>query len=265
MSKYLEELAKNPIYVALISLVVGAILNSLIFRLHKKTKVLGYISFSNRVGLSVNDAIFGEVRVNWQGHEVRNLHSSTIEVENETNTDLENVELKVYVEHGSIMLNQKTEVVGTPYIVELSPQYEERLKVPEGEQPSQQQLDEYNHSREYQLPVLNRGQKLRFTYLVTRPNDDEEPHLFIGTPSMGIKLKRRKNPYVLLKPIFGVPVPTALYRGLIASVICVILFGLYAPNIWFASIGCMLFGLFAQPIGAVINRIERFVKNTIGG
>lgn len=265
MDKSLEELAQNPIYVALISLAAGVILNSLISGLRKKTKALGYISFSNRIGVSASDAIFGVVRVTWQGHDVRNLHSSTIEVENETSSDLENVELKIYPGQGTVMLNEKTEIVDTPYIVEWAPNYAARLKVPEGEQASQQQLDEYNRSREYAVPVLNRGQKLRFTYLCTRPSDDEEPGIFISTPSKGIKLKRRKNPYVLLRPIFGVPVPSALYRGLGASLIFVILFGLYAPNVWAASIGSMAFGLFAQPIGAVIYRLEKFVKSAVAG
>ncbi len=46
MDKSLEELAQNPIYVALISLAAGVILNSLISGLRKKNESLGlYIVF----------------------------------------------------------------------------------------------------------------------------------------------------------------------------------------------------------------------------
>lgn len=265
METEFQQLAKDPLVVSIISLVCGAIITIIITNVRNKSGVFGYTTFFNRIGLSADDIIFGSVRVNWQGHEVRNLYSYTIEVENATLRDYENIVFKLFSDPGTTMLNEKTEILNSPYIVVWSNSYQQRTRVAEGQAPSEQQINEYHHNREYEVPVFNRGQKIRFTYLCTRPNDDLEPNILLSTLTRGVRLKRQRDPFVIIRPIFGVPVPVTIVRAFIISVLVVILCGLFAKNVWIASVVSMFFGLTGQIFGAMVYRVEKFIRHTISG
>lgn len=261
----IEKILENQLLVSILLLVIGAIVTLIFTRFSAKTGTLRYFVTSNKVGISADDEIFGSVRLTWQGHQVRNLHLCTIQVENTTTHDYENIEFKVYSGQDTVLLNQRTEVAGSPYIIPWEKKYQERIHVPDGQQASEEQVNEYNHNREYCLPVLNRGQILRFSYLCSNPNDDNEPGVYISTPSKGVKLKRQKLPYLVLNPIFGVPIPAAIVRALVLSVLVVIGTGLWVENIWVAASICMFIGLTGQIFGAIVYKVERFIKNTVSG
>lgn len=247
--------------IALVSLIAGV----LIAKINNKTGIFSYHWSSNRIALSANDSIFGDVRATWQGVPVRNLHMFTFEVENSSTRDYENVELRVYSGVGTQILNEKTEIVDTPYIVPLSEQYLARQRVPADCEPTQQQLDAHHSNREYKLRAFNRGQKLRFSYICTRPDDDELPMLFIATPSRGVRMKLVHSPAVVLKPMWGVPVPVALVRAFIVSTLVVVASSLYFKNVVAASVVCMVVGLTAQIFGAALYKAERYFRNFVSG
>jgi len=261
----MPELTNNPVALAIFSAIIGGIVTATISKLNNKTAVFQYITFFNRIGLSADDNIFGSIRMSWQGHHVRNLYSYTIEIENSTTQDFESVYIKIYTANETWLLNEKTEIVESPYIVEWSQNYKNKMRVPDGQTPTQQQDYEYNHNREYQVDVFNRGQRLKFTYLCTRPNDDLEPFIAICTNTKGITLARKPNPSVMLNPIFGTPIPVAIVRGLIISMLVVLVSGLYFSNIWIASAICMAVGATAQILGAIEYKIEQYAKKIISG
>ena len=261
----LKELFTNQYIVSALWLVVGAVVTLIFYKIRHKTGIFGYISNFNRVALSADDSVFGSVRAIWQGHEVRNLHIFTIELENMTLKDYANVEFKVYSGNDTLILNERTEVIDSPYIVPWSDTYRDRLAATSGQQVTAQQINEHYHNREYSLPVFNRGQKIRFSYLCTKPNDDDEPFVFISTPAMGARLKRLKNPYVIINPIWGVPIPATLIPALLVSVFVVIICGLFVENVWIASVLSMFVGLTAQIFGAAVYKIEKFFRKLIAG
>lgn len=263
MDSTIAELAKNPLAVSLISLVAGSALTLLLTSLRNKSGVLGYTIVWNRIGISADDLIHGEVRVQWQNHQVRNLFVYTIDVENLSSVDYDNIELRFYSGADTIILTEQSSVVDQPSIVPWSPDFRTRLAIPDGQTASQQQVDEYNHNRVYLIPVLNRRQKLSFTFLCTKPNDDNEPGIFVSTPSKGVRLKQLKLPFVILNPIFGVPIPVALMRAIGLAVVVVILCGLFVKSIWVASLASMIFGLTGQVFGAILYRSERFVRDLL--
>lgn len=263
MDSAIAELAKNPLSVSLISLVAGSLLTLLLTKLHNKSGVLGYTVIWNRIGISANDQIHGEVRVHWQNQQVRNLFAYTIDVENLSSADYDNIELRFYSGGDTIILTEQSRIVDLPNIVSWSPDFQTRMAIPDGQTASQRQIDEYNHNREYCVPVLNRRQKLSFTFLCTKPNDDNEPGIFVSMPSKGVRLKRLKPPFVTLNPIFGVPIPVALVRAIGLAIVVVILCGLFVENIWIASLASMIFGLTGQIFGAILYRVERFARDLL--
>lgn len=250
---------------AIALLVLGALITLFFNKLSSKTGVLQYFVFHNKVGMSADDDTFGSVRLTWQGHDVRNLYLSTIEIENNTTSDFENIHLKVFTGKDTVLLNQRSEIVDTPFIAPWDAEYENRIHVPDGENATPSQVEEYNHNREYRLPVLNRGQRVRLSYLSSNPNDDNFPVVCVSTLSRGIKLRERMQPNLVLSPIFGVPIPVALTRALILSVIVVLVSGLWLENVWVASSICMIFGLTGQFFGAVAFRVERFLIELVTG
>lgn len=192
---------------------------------------------------------------------MRNLHIVFVEVENTSSRDFENVDLKVYTGSETVLLNERSSVVGTPYIVDWSQHFKASLVVAPGAMPTANQWDIYNHSREYRLPVLNRGQLLQFSYLCTRPLDDAPPAVFVATQLKGAKLKYQVRSNLVL----SVPVQVALSRGLVIAAAVVVASGLSLRNVWAASGISMAVGLFAQLVGALEYKAERWLRNLITG
>lgn len=263
MGTAFQELSQNPLIVSVISLIVGSLLTILVSNLRNKLGVLAYTAVWNRIGISADDDVFGPVRVHWQGHQVRNLFVYTIEIENFSTLDYENIAIHCYSGADTIILSERTQVIGEPRIVNWSPEFQQRLHVPAGESASKAQIDEYNHNRKYLLPVFNRGQKLNFTFLCTKPSDDKDPGIFLSTSSKGVRLKRLRAPFVILNPIFGVPIPVALVRGIVIALIVVVLCGLFLDSVWIAAVLSMAIGLTGQVFGAVLYRIEKFLRDTL--
>ncbi|MGE0484930.1 MAG: hypothetical protein AB7Q81_12385 [Gammaproteobacteria bacterium] len=261
----MNELTANPLVVSLLSLVAGACLTMLATAIRNKTSTFGYVSFCNRIGVSTDDEIYGAVRVSWEGHELRNLYSYTIEIENPTLRDYEGIEIDIYSSVGTILLNEKTEILDTPYIVLWKPAFRDQMTVPEGQEPTEQQFDIHRRRREYLLPVFNRWQKLRFTFLCTRPDNDDDPTLFVSSPGKSIRFSRRRSPFVVVRPIFGVPVPVAIVRALFIAIATIALCGSLLESAWLASIISMLVGLTGQVLGAMLFVAERTVKRVLAG
>lgn len=245
--------------------VIGGVVTLIFTKLRNKTACFSFHWVSNRIALSANDSAFGDVRATWQNVQVRNLHLFTFEIENTTTTDFENVDFRVYSAEETRILNEKTELVDTPYIIEWANNYRSRQAVGPGQQPTQQQLDEHHHNREYTVTVFNRGQKVRLSYLCTRPNDDEPPMLFLATPSKGVRLKQVAAPTITLNPILGVPIPAALTRGLIVCLVVVLASSYFIPSVPLAASICMIVGLVGQVFGALVYRAETLIRKLVAG
>ena len=251
----------RDIVISLLSAAGGALITAVATKLQNRTAKLTYSTRVQRVALAADDPVFGAVRVTWRDTNVRNLHMAIIEIENSSGRDFENVDLKAYTTHDTVLLNEFTSVVGTPYIVEWSPEFRAGLAVAPGAEATQEQLNTYNHSREYRVPVINRGQVLRLNYLCTRPADDTTPFVFVSTALKGARLVQQFP----TNRVFGVPVPLAAIRGSVISVLIVIGCGLFVRNVWIASAISMSVGLWAQMIGAFQYRSERWLRHLLFG
>ena len=259
----LIKMSENQYMISLFSLIIGALLANTISSIRNKTGKFGYTIETNRIGLAADDAVFGTVRITWQDRDVRNLYLCTIELENLSSRDYEDIQFRVYSANDTLLLNERTEVVGSPYIVSWEDSFKERMRTEEGEKATKSQSEEYTHNRYYTLPVLNRGQRVIFSFLCTKPGDDIEPNVSISTPSKGVKLKRLPAPHITIRPIWGVPIFRAIIRALILAVFVVFLCGIFIDNIWAASILSMAFGLTGQIFGAALYRLEKLFRNMV--
>lgn len=257
----LSELLKDNLVIALISLVAGSLLTVFIGKLQGKTSILRYSCRIDRVAVSATDQVFGAVSVTWQGTAIRNLYTAIVEIENTTSTDFENIPLKVYTGDSTILLGERTAVLDSPYIVNWSDTFRSQLAVTTGATPTQEQWNVFNHSREYTIPVFNRGQKLQFTYLCTCPNTDDAPGVFVNTLYPAVKLKYQHFASFVL----GVPVHIAAPRGLIVTLLVVGGCGALLSNSLVAASIAAGVGLSAQILGALLYKAERRLVRAVSG
>jgi hypothetical protein len=106
---------------------------------------------------------------------------------------------------------------------------------------------------------LNRGQILQLSYLCTRPGDDAQPAIFVSTQLKGAKLKHQFRSNVII----GVPIQVRLARGLVVAGLVFVVCALFLRSVWAASGISMLVGLFAQFLGALEYKAERWLRNLI--
>lgn len=77
----------NGLLLSVATFVGGGLVGGLLQYLRGRIKVIEYTVAHDRIGVTANDQIMGEVQVTWQGHPVTNLFSSTVTVENRTPID----------------------------------------------------------------------------------------------------------------------------------------------------------------------------------
>lgn len=254
----LEALLNNRLVAGLIGVVVGALVASILAVYRNRIQVLEYWVHHERVAFAAEDAIFGSVRVTWQGGEVRNLFVTTMTVANNSPADFADLELKVYTGK-TLLLTERGEIAGTTFVPRWTDAFQERLRVPEGETPTDQQRDVYWHSREYIVPVLNRGQRAVFSYLTSIPQGDEPPLAWVDLLHKGTQLIFREP----AQEIHGVPVRLALPIGLLVCIGILLLVATFVQAPWAAGLACLLAGLFAQSLGAGLYRAARFLRRKI--
>jgi len=257
----MSDTLRSQLAVSLISLAIGALITMVMTRLLGKTARLRYSTRTDRLAIAADDPIFGSLRVSWQNQAMRNLHMASVEIENTSTRDFENVEFKVYTANETFLLNERTSVVGTPYIVNWSDAFRTSLAVAPGASLSDAQWNIYYHSREYRVPVLNRGQVLQLSYLCTRPNDDAIPAVFVSTQLKGATLKYQFRSNLVL----GVPVQLAIGRGLVVASLVVVACALSLRSVWVASGISLVAGLCALLLGAVEYKAERWLRRLLAG
>lgn len=256
-----QSIFENRIVIGLISLLGGAVIKSIFDKIQNKTSVFTYSTRSDRIALASDDPIFGSVRITWQGNDVHNLYTSTVEIENTSTRDFDNIVFKLYTTNDIFLLNQRTGIDGTPYAIAWSSEFQEALKVPEGQLATEEQWKLYNHSREFIVPVFNRGQKLSFSMLCTRPNSVEPPLVFASTLLKGAKLQLKIKNNIF----WNVPNNSALFRGLFITLTLALISGIATNNRWIGiSIGTFA-GLTAVLLGAALYKVEQWLKKLIAG
>lgn len=252
------QLLDNKLLLSAMAAVAGGFIGNLVAVLRGRVKTLEYTVTHDRIAFSANDAIFGSVQVTWQNHSVTSLFTSRVELANQTGSDLTDIKIKVYT-GATLLLGQRTEIPGTTHVLRFTDDFARQLRVEPGGTPTPEQFDLYNHSREYVVPVLNRGQRVLMTYLTTVPNGTEGPSVWLDMLHKGVRVRYR--PLVL--KVHGVPIKIAVAVGLAAAVATLALTSLFLAEPWAAGAICLLVGLVAQSIGAWLYRGYVFLKSLV--
>lgn len=245
--------------ISVISILAGTLIGNLIAVLRARLRVLEYTVSHDRVALSADDPVFGEVRVTWQGHQVTNLFSSTVQILNDSTHDYANLKLKVFTGNETLLLTEAPEMGGTSYVLKWTNEFAEALRVEPGKEVSDQQFRTYYHSREYLVPTLNRGQRISLRFITTVPSGQNGPAVWVDMLHPGVRIQFRPT----APAVHGAPLRVALAVGLLVCLIVTLAASLYSPYPWIAAVVCMFFGLGAQIIGALTYRLMLVIKRLL--
>jgi len=255
----LIELIKNE-YLSIIFGGLGGISTAFFTQkiLNKRGKFTYFVAH-NRVGVSTQDEVFGDVSVTWNERVVDHLFLSTIELSNESLNDYENVVIQTYT-NDTKLLTESTQVLGTPNILQWTDEYNGKLHVEKGKDPTDTQLNIYRGQREYLIPVFNRGQKINITYL-NAAESSETPHIWLSATIKGVKVKFQE-PEVL---VYGVSRLRAALVGVILGLFLLVPLVLYISNNWIVASIALFYGFIVVAPGVFIIKSYQRLRNLIGG
>lgn len=247
-------------YISILAGGVGGIATAwLTQRVLNKRGIFSYSVTHNRIGMTTEDAIFGKVAVSWNGNPVQNLYLSTVEMKNESMNDYENVVVSAFTSD-TRLLTEQTQLVDTPNILEFSEKYKKQVHVePEGS-PSESQWNTYTSSREYVIPILNRGQSVKITYL-NSAKTAAMPSIWLAVAQKGVKLKFQAP----RNQILGVPQSHAALFGVLIGIAVLIALSLSIQEPWLVASIAMIYGFVAQLPGAYVIKLIRRARESIGG
>ena len=168
----------------------------------------------------------------------------------------------------TFLLSQRTQIVGTSEGIDFTEKYKKQMIVPEGGQPTKFQWDQHHHRREYVVPTMNRGQKLRFAFLNTLKPEllntskpEKEPIIRIDVLHKGVlcKFQIEKNQFL------GVPKRKAVIVG---TLVCLVVVGLIVMHLkslpWAASFSFII-GLLVVVPGVYVIKTYRKIRDFIIG
>ena len=236
----------------------GAFLAWLMQQVLNKRGTFSYSVNHSRIGITTDDAIFGSVGVTLDGNSIPNLYLSTINLVNESFNDYEKVIIHTYTSDTKL-LTEQTQILGTPKILDWSDSYKEKTAVKSGEKPTQAQYDIYTRQREYIVPVMNRGQTIKITYLNSATVNDM-PNIWLDVSQKGVKLRFRPPQ----NTVMGIPQPRAAFVGVIVGFVLIWFLISYNLQLWLAVAVSFAYGLVAQLPGALIIKSWRKLREIIG-
>lgn len=255
----LVTLFENKMLLAAISGLSGVVLTLITQKVLGKRGLFTYFVSHNRVGVSADDAVFGTVRVTWNGNEVPHLYSSTVELRNESLADYQNVVVRVF-SNDTRLLSARADLMGTTRILEWSEEFSHRLAVEPGTQPSPGQMTLYGRQREYAVPTMNRGQVVRLTFL-NAPDGEAQPTIWLDIVHPGVKIRFR----VPQQQVLGTPQPVAALIGAALGVPFLLVVVALTDVAWVAAIVCLLYGVCVVVPGAYCIKAWRGIRELVGG
>jgi len=236
----------------------GAFLGNFVAAYRSRIRFIEYTVNHQPLGLSAEDAVFGSVRVTWQGNEVTNLFLSTVTIHNTTFVDYTNLVFRIFT-GTTLLLTEHSEVADSSFMPMATEEFVRLITPPAGTAPTEAQFNLVRHRREYAVPVLNRGQRIIFTYLTTVPTVGEAPLVWVDMLHPGAQIMFRPA----VGEIHGVPVRLALPLGLFVCLLVAVAVTAAIGKVWIGAIICTLAGLTTQTLGAWVYRAFRFVRGVI--
>ena len=252
--------------------------------IRNRRSLLTYHATHERIGISTLDKIHGDVSVTVGGNPVQNLYMTNVWLVNRSVRDVEELEVKVLCDNADMrLMSEQTHVEGTAEIVKHTPEYEEikdqlvkAVRATEqaraaGDQAAAAQIDQsqaanwqtWNTQRWYAVPVLARGQTVRFTYM-TNVVSETVPAIFLSCQKAGVRVKD-KQPYQPIWHLWGIPLAEAGFAGMVIGTLVWLAVVSSISTLWLAALLCLVVGLLGNVPGAAVVKCYRWLRGRLIG
>ena len=226
-------------------------------RFRRRMITLRWTTQTQAFALSGADATHGTVEVLYNGEPAENVYVVTIQVTNDSSSDLSGLELQAGLRDGSTFLSASAQVRGSLRVLPLSSDFAEvvsNLAATPVESRSAESLSQITTNRFFAIPVLNRGARVDLGFLVHAPAG-VVPAILLNTDHEGVRLHAEPPKPQLL----GVRTDQATWIGLVASLVLVFGVGLAGWIPLTSSLGAFPLGTLVLLIGIAVIRGYRLV------
>jgi hypothetical protein len=236
--------------------VLGAVALHLWTRFRKRLSVLRWSVQYHVVGISAQDDRLGRIQILHNDKPVSNVRYCALQIENESQEDLTDLEICLDYNDGSKFLSGEGQLAGSPRVLYLTPEYVDALKplkdVPPDKWETHPSYALLTTSRYYSVPVLNRGGKIDFQFLI-QPTGPSNPILDVKCEHKGVSVKERPGRSL----IFGVDQKNAILLGLLISLVLLFISSYYISTLPVLSTICFMLGIASSLLGVLALKMWR--------
>lgn len=230
----------------------GAVATHLWTRYRRRRSKLRWTAVYQPMAFATQDFGWGEVQILYDGSPTQNLHMVSIELQNASPNDLENVRIDVVTDPGTIVLRSQGVVRGSLQNLPYSTDYAKVLERAQKQKLPQADIDFWSVRSPFLVPVLNRGEIIDLALLVSR-FDHSTPTVSVGCDHRGVRSVHEP----LAEEHLGVRQGIAQIVGVAVTAAAILVTVLVASPIWVAAVIGWVSGLFAMTIGALVVRAWR--------
>ena len=269
---------------SVISSCLTLLVTLLVVVVRNRRSLLTFHVTHTRIGISAVDNIHGEVSVTVGGNRMQNLYMSNVWLVNRSMRDVEDVELKIWTQSEDMrILSEQTHIEGTIEFLKHTGEYEEIKRQltdavamageakAAGDDATAAQIDEaqaanwrtWSTQRWYEVPVLARGQTIRFTYM-TNVVSNTAPALDLSCQKAGVRVKY-KQPYQPIWHLWEVPLGEAAVSGIVIGTLVWLVVINSMSSLWLAALLCLGMGLLANVPGAAVVKLYRWLWDRVRG
>jgi hypothetical protein len=252
MSETIVKIFENQYARGIILTFVGTLIGYLVTKITSKMSLVAYSVSTSKLGETANNDIHGKIEVRHRDQILPNFYFSRIKIQNYSNKDLEGVRVLFYVSDGVLILSDfiryEKEVRRIPY----SEEYDSIIVNP--------QNPLFFTRREYEIPVLNRGQSIILEMTMTHRPDVPFPYIHASMIHKGAKLIEK--PYT--KEVHGISIRRALPWAIILGIVLYLIVSVASFNPWIGNGIMFVYGLFSQPISAILIKSIDGIARKIG-
>lgn len=227
----------------------GSVITILYGRWASRTSVIEYKISNLRVGVSVNDAVFGNTEVLHAGNRVGSVTYTTLRAKNSTRKDFSNFRLKVFSDPKNYFANVQGVKNGSLTVFSFSAKCSQDIA-----------KSGAIFCVEYEIPVFNRNEEIEFRVLAVNPHGEAMALAWLSLDEPGMQLKMTSN----VEQFWGTPRNTSAIVGLVLTGLLLIPISFYSnshgwPN-WSVNLLAWLAGSFCLVPGAIAIRAFRRVR-----
>jgi len=272
VTEFLKEIAPTTIsliFTGLVSLAIGIYLEKFINRL----TFIKYNFLFQPLATSNQNEYWGNIEVYYNGLKTNHLNFITAVLNNDSNTDFQDIFLDIWVDKDSFIKGQNGYYVDSGKTIPLEQNHYDRLvevvnrnredieqrnQDPNYTTPIQLQndIEYFQTNSKFYLPVFNRDSEIRFNILAEN-NNGKQPIIGIDIKHKGLKLIRENEKYDEEKKL-GVGM---LIYGTIIFIMTAVFLSINFLNALKPLLILGIVGVLNLVLGLFVYRLIQFIKN----